>query len=356
MAKDKDKKKKKHHDDDDRRRDRNNDNRHDGPKVPRDVEKFVNMSFKKYKKENKYALEQCESKKEKKKMLKRLRIRYIDDMIEFLPAAIKFAVTKAGVKEFADIIEEIKNKVYEGDFVKYMIDLMEDKADIDNVDMLPIMYRQFLIKAHEVNADVTSEVKVDIEDVEELIKLLIKKKFKKLVERGVPEKQAFDYVTILPTPEVFREKGQSRYYVNTLLACMYDHARTEEVQFDDIMTVLFKIKGKDDDNKSKDLEISSVILQLLLEKKAIITDFTDSQKTLYNNITTWALNALEGRYKREEIKNLLLSYIRIRTNDERNHRDGNRRVYLSTLSAEEYPKIAAVVNELSNNAENKKYF
>ena len=351
MAKDKNKKKHhKHHDDDKRERNnRRDDNRHDYVNgVPKDAMTFAEMSFKAFKKDNKDYLKEYDSKKEKKKAIKRLKLRYIDSLLEYFPAAIKFAVTRAGCKEFTDIIDSIKDKIYDEEFVKYLIELVGDKTDIDNIDMLPIMYRQFLMKAYAMNKELESEDSaVETKDVEKLIKLIIKKKYKKLCEAGVPEKQALDYVTILPTMEVLKERGQYRYFVNTLLTCMYDYAKTEDVKFYDIMKVIFKVKGDDCD-------LSSLCVQILLEKKDIISDFTEGQRALYNKITTWCLDTME-KYSKAAIERILRSYIHIRQNDERNHRDANRRVYLSTISEEDYPRIASVVKVLSENVENKKY-
>lgn len=356
MAKDKDKKKKhhKHHDDEKRERKerRDNDRRDNNNGVPKDVIKFAESSFKSYKKKEKYALEGCDSKKEKKKMLKRLKLRYIDNLLEYLPAAVKFAVTRAGCREYTDIIEAIKDKVYDEEFVSYLIELIQDDSEVENLDMLPIMYRQFLMKAHSVNKELKDndeDERIDTKDVEKLIKLIIKKKYKKLVDRGVPEKQAFDYVTILPTVNVLKERGQYRYYINSLLTCMYDYAKDEDVKFDEVMKVLFRIKG------DEECDLSSLCLQILLEKKDIISDFTESQKALYNKITAWCLDTMESKYSKSEIERTLRSYIHIRQNDERNHRDANRRVYLSTITEEDYPKIASVVKILSENVENKKY-
>ena len=350
MAKDKNKKHHKHDNDNRERDNRRDENRRDNNNgVPKDVTKFAEASFKAFKKKEKYALDGCDSKKEKKKMLKRLKLRYIDNLLEYLPAAVKFAVTRAGIKEYADIIEAIKEKVYDEEFVEYLIELVDNKADIDNLDMLPIMYRQFLMKAYSWNKENgDDEGAVETKDIEKLIKLIIKKKYKKLIDRGVPEKQAFDYVTILPTIEVLKERGQYRYYVNSLLTCMYGYAKEEEVKFDEVMRVLFKIKDDDCD-------LTSLCVQILLEKKDVISEFTEGQKDLYNKITSWCLDRMESKNSKAEIERILRSYIHIRQNDERNHRDANRRVYLSTISAEDYPKIASVVANLGNNVENKKY-
>lgn len=354
MAKDKEKKKKK--------KSKGNHSLVTNERVPKDVVKFVKMNFKSFKKANKDFFEGCEGKKEKKKAIKRLRTRYIDDLIEYFPASIEYVICNAGSndKNIQDIVEAIKEKIYDEHFVSYLIELIETDVKIDNMELLPVVYRFLLIQAHkmaEESKETGENNEYDNDDVLKLIKLIIKKKYKKLVSRGVPEKQAFDLCTILPTVKVFKHNYLYRHFINTLLTCMYDYARDSEVRFNEIISVLLKTKDEDnDDNEdARNGMLASVVTQILLEKKAIIADFTETQKSLYNQITRWALTTLEKIGSREKIEDTLRTYIRIRRNDERKHRDGNRRIYLSTISADDYPKIASVVKILSENTEFKKY-
>lgn len=83
---------------------------------------------------------------------------------------------------------------------------------------------------------------------------------------------------------------------------------------------------------------------------------TETQKQLFNELTTWAFNKLET-FDKETINLVLNLYLNVRKEDENNNRDSARRFYISSLPENEYPKTLAAMKKIVERSEdNKKYF
>lgn len=344
---------KKHHGHDKNRDDRNRQNG-----IPDDVKSFVKLKWKKFLKENKWRLDDADGKKEKKKIKKELQREFFDAHLDFLPKTIWWAISQGHRPENQDTMSEVKCKLYDPEFVKYLYKLLkDDEEEIRNIEMLPIMYSVLLqdIKLAEAKADkMCEELDIDVEgqvgfetkDIKKLILFIIRKKFKKMCKKDISEEQAFDYLCAIPTTEVLKSKGQSYYYCGRLLKAMYEHAAKEEVKPNQVFSVIFK------DNEGDPIDMSGFIIQVLLERKEKISSFNEKQTALFNKITEWGLDTLEGEYGQKEIDKIIRQYIRERQND---HHDSNRRIYLANVSAENYPKISAVVKVIANNDDLKRY-
>ena len=83
---------------------------------------------------------------------------------------------------------------------------------------------------------------------------------------------------------------------------------------------------------------------------------TETQKKLFNDLTTWAFTKLETLDK-ETINLVLTLYVNWRKDDENNNRDSARRFYISSLPENEYPKtLNAMKKIIERNKDNEKYF
>lgn len=328
----------------DHKKKHDDDKRHaNGNRLNDDVKAFIKMSAKKFKKENKYRLEGCDGKKEKKRVLKDISREYYEELESLLPATLKFAITQGHHRGNEEAMQEIYAKLFDEDFVKFLTKELKDDAEITNIDMLPSLITAFISKAKKEQPDKAELFAT--EGMSALLKAILKKRIKKMTKKGIPENQAFDYLSILPNPEILARGVY--FYCARLFTCMYDYAASEDVDFDTVMKVLFKGES---DNK----DFSAFDLFILLERKDKITNFNDSQKSLFNKITTWSLNDIED-HKTSDIERIIRTYLNRRMEDAKNNKDSNRRLYLSSVSETDYPKIFKVVSSLAENENFKKY-
>ena len=130
-----------------------------------------------------------------------------------------------------------------------------------------------------------------------------------------------------------------------VFAVLYEHAKTKTITLEQLSDILKQVVGKKN--------MSGVITFALLEKKDRLNHLNDSQKTLFNTITEYCFTNMESM-EHDEIKGIIQGYIQARKKDAEQNRDGNRRYYISSLPAEDYPKIMKVVNKIMNE-DNKKY-
>lgn len=310
-----------------------------------DVKAFAKMSLKKFRKDNKYRLEDASGKKEKKRIEKDIRKEYFMELEDLLPQTLKFALTSGHHKDNAEIMESIYGKLFDNDFIKFLTKELKD-VKISNIEVYPALFTGFVSKLKKESPE-KAEL-FTTEEAHELLSTILKKKIKKMVKKGIPEKQAFDYLSIVPNKNLLARGIY--FYSGRLFAAMYEYAATEEVDFETVMKVIFKSDGDDDDYN----DLSALDLFILLERKDKIANMNEGQKALFNAITTWALNDLED-HKTSEVEKIIRTYINRRMDDAKNGKDSNRRIYLSSLQETEYPKISKVVSALLENEEFKKY-
>ena len=283
----------------DHKKKHDDDKRHaNGNRLNDDVKAFIKMSAKKFKKENKYRLEGCDGKKEKKRVLKDISREYYEELESLLPATLKFAITQGHHRGNEEAMQEIYAKLFDEDFVKFLTKELKDDAEITNIDMLPSLITAFISKAKKEQPDKAELFAT--EGMSALLKAILKKRIKKMTKKGIPENQAFDYLSILPNPEILARGVY--FYCARLFTCMYDYA----------------------------------------------------QKSLFNKITAWALNDIEA-HKTSDIERIIRTYLNRRMEDAKNNKDSNRRLYLSSVSETDYPKIFKVVSSLAENENFKKY-
>ena len=140
------------------------------------------------------------------------------------------------------------------------------------------------------------------------------------------------------------ESSQS-YRIRVLYETLYEHAKTEQIDFEKLIDAVI----------DEDYQLMCITFALL-ERKEKFSRLTDSQKTLYLAITNWCFNTMEKKLKKAEVAEVLNIYVRNRTRDDKNGKDSNRRYSLSSLSEEEYPRIAGIVKSMiADNDSVKKY-
>lgn len=303
-----------------------------------DVKDFAKMTLKKFKKEND---DFYESKKETK-------LSYYMYLIDLLPDVIEF-VTKYGHVQQQDV-QDMKTLIYQKltdyDFIKVLKKEIKNKNKIKNIKLLPIIINEILAEAKRVNDQRLAEDKnaeiYKMEDIQELLELILKKKLKKFAKAGIDKATSVDVLATIPCDDAL---NISQFYrIKSFYDCLYEHVKGVAIPFEKIMELLV-------DEEYYPLFVSFA----LLERKERFSKFTEAQKTLYVDISSWCFKVMESS-KSDTIKSIINVYINGRKRDDSQGKDSNRRYNLSTLVPDDYPKITKVINAMLSHDESiKKY-
>lgn len=306
-------------------------------KINDDVKEFAKMSYKKYKKEN---ANFYDSKKEVKQS-------YYMSLIDLLPDVIEFVVKYGHLQQ--QNVQEVKTLIYQKltdyDFIKALKKEVKNNK-IKNIKLLPIIINEILCEAKKLNDQRLAENKnaevYNMEDIQELLQLILKKRLKKFAKAGIDAATSLDVLSIIPCDEALRISQFFR--IKSFFDCLYEHTKGVAVPFDTIMELI------------ADEEYYPMFITFaLLERKERFSKFTEAQKTLYVDISSWCFKVMEG-LKSDEIKSIINVYVNGRKRDDAQGKDGNRRYNLSTLVPDDYPKITKVINAMLSHDESiKKY-
>ena len=297
--------------------------------IPGDVKEFAKADFKKFKKRNS---DYYDSKKE-------LKQGYYLYLVDLFPPVIEFIVKYGYINN--DDVQQVKHqalaKINDMDFIKVVKKTIKRGDDIENIKFLPIIIKEILMEAKKRNDAILAENPngkiYDMSDLTELSYLILKKKMKKFEKAGIPASLAFDVLSIIPCKEAL--KSSHMYRIHALYDTLYEHAKTAQIDFDKLIDLAV----------DEDYHLACISFALL-ERKEKFSKLTDSQKTLYLAITNWCFNTMEKKLKKQEVYELINVYVRARIRDDKNGRDSNRRYSLSSLSEEDYPRIATVVKRI----------
>ena len=297
--------------------------------IPGDVKEFAKADFKKFKKRNS---DYYDAKKE-------LQQGYYLYWVDLFPPVIEFIVKYGYINN--DDVQQVKHqalaKINDMDFIKVVKKTIKRGDDIENIKLLPIIIKEILMEAKKRNDAILAENPngkiYDMSDLTELSYLILKKKMKKFEKAGIPASLAFDVLSIIPCKEAL--KSSQMYRIHALYDTLYEHAKTTQIDFDKLIDLAV----------DEDYHLACITFALL-ERKEKFSKLTDSQKTLYLAITNWCFNTMEKKLKKQEVYELINVYVRARIRDDKNGRDSNRRYSLSSLSEEDYPRIATVVKRI----------
>ena len=321
-----------------------NDNRNEngnnkGVRIPDDAREFAKITFKKYKK--KYA-DDYDSKKE-------VKTGFYLYLIDLLPEAIEFVVKYGYIKqdEVKDTKDAIFAKLTDESFVKFLKKYIKDGEKIDNIKLLPIVIKEIVAAADTFNTtelakDPNASI-IDVSDLIELSQVILKKKLGKFEKEGVDTALAFDVLSVIPKDDVLT--SSQNYRIHMLMDTLYEHAKSKSVPFATIMDILV---GEE--------FYPMITVFALLERKEKFGNLTDAQKVLYLDISNWVFNIMEKDLSKDQLQEVINTYIRSRRRDEAQNKDGNRRYALSTLSETDYPRISSFIKKLiANDSSLQKY-
>ena len=305
--------------------------------VPGTVKEFATVTFKKFKKENK---DYC-SKKE-------LKMYYYSSLLSDLDDVITFILSKGYIQNNEYIItlrEGCFEKFRDPKFIKTIKKAIKnedgnyDEFDMNNIKFLPAVLYEVIsdinIKNNENEENSLipdDEDTVDVGELYELSKMILKKKIKKLVEAGIDADLAFDLLSIIPNPGIMQHSPI--YRVKTIFNIMYIHAKDKTLDFKNIIEHVLKPNG-----------YQYVIIFAIQERKDKYNNFNDKQKSFFNDITSWVFDCL-NTFEQDDIKKILSAYIAQRKREASQGRDSNRRYFIKSLPETNYKNIVEVVNEL----------
>ncbi|MMZ42352.1 hypothetical protein D1872_38730 [compost metagenome] len=243
------------------------------------------------------------------------------------------------------------------DEVKQLFDRMEDKKFLKN-----LMRILKTLEENPVDLALTTVIsdfltsrgnKLDEEFIDgytNAVTKLLKERTKYVVEKtGISKDLAQELLVIVPEPEVTVEGRFVPLYVSKVLNKLYGLSRDERVNLGDSKTIKKIVKalfGKD--------EIENVALIILMEYRDKHSRFTDEQKVVWGQLTTFALDTIEKKDK-ADVKDILESYVDRRIRDEKKGRDRPRRIQFEAVNEEDYPKIRKAVSKLKEKDRNAKY-
>ena len=298
-------------------------------KINDDAKAFAVTTLKKYKKRNG---DYFDSKKE-------LKSSYFMYLIDLLPETIEFVVKYGYINK--EEVQEIKTAIYQKindpEFIKVLKKEFKSGNKVKNYKLLPIIIKEILMEAKRVNDAALAEdpnAKIyDMSDLVELSQMILKKKMKKMEKKGISSSVAFDALSIIPCVDAL-ETSQF-YRIHSLYDCLYEHAKGSVIPFADLMDVLVNE------------EYYPVFITFaLLERKEKFMKLTDSQKSLYLEISNWCFQTMEKSLSKEEVESVIKTYVTGRKRDESQGKDGNRRYALASLSADDYGRINKVITKM----------
>lgn len=307
-------------------------------RINEDVREFAKLTLKKYKKENGNFFD---SKKETKES-------YYMSLVDLLPEVIMF-VTKYGHiqnEEIQNVKTLIYQKLTDYDFIKVVKKELKNKNKIKNIKLFPIIINEILEEAKKVNDQLLAQDKnaetYRMDDIQELLQIILKKRLKKFAKAGIDQATSLDILSIIPCDEAL---DISQFYrIKSFFDCLYEHVKGVAIPFETVMDLV-----------TSEEYFPMFITFALLERKERFAKFTEAQKTLYVDISTWCFKTMEG-LKSDAIKSIINVYINGRKKDDAQGKDGNRRYNLSTLVPDDYPKITKVINAMLSHDESiKKY-
>ena len=321
-----------------------------GFNIPDSVVEFATITWdsKVFKKKHAFDYE------DKKELKKQHRLWLIDR----LPFVITFLVKYGHINrpEVRNIKEGCFKVLMEEKFIKALKKELKKGNTIEHIELIPIIFREIKLAARKIDAEALAKDPnagtIDLSDVDELlVDYILKKKIKKLAKAGIPEAMAFDLLCIIPDKEVL---GYSQgYRVRTFFDYLY-----EQVNKGTIIKMKTLMEALSDAKVVPEKEYTLFILFALLERKEKFQKITDAQRVLYSNITTWCFETLNDKnlVSKEALIKLLENYITVRQNDDKQGKDGNRRYVLSTISEQEFERIAAAVKSIISKDESKKKY
>lgn len=277
-----------------------------------------------------------------KRFLKEWKPKNIKEMdkyekADFLNDLLSDLVTGYLLKGHKTDLTEVFNAVYDKKFVKSLSFMVKNEEDFGYIDKNVVIV---LVDA------IRNSVKKNINDPEldekmyKIITKLCKKKYKKLVKIGINSELAEELAAILPSSdEDYITVKNIHVYIRKALNTLYRAAKEnpdEQLYVPETLESVFKVLfGKE--------YMDIVVKSILLENRERIKQFKENELTVWNTLTTFAVDYLEDM-KKNDLDELLKSYLTLKKK-----LNAVGRISLESLVKEDYPKIHKSLKRLSQN-------
>lgn len=276
-----------------------------------------------------------------KKVKKMDKVELSDIILDYQMDVIEFYVKKNHLQKVAPMIEELFAVLAN----KKVAKAFKTVCKTEDADMgLAVVFNAFLVK----NAQDLEDEVVDI--YIECINKLLKKKIKKITSKtNLSFDCARDLLAIAPGKQYISNEDFIGLYVNKMLTRLYNEAKENK----DVMADTKEIKNLFKIIFGKEL-LDVVAVNILLQKKEYMNGLNEDQLTVWNNLTTFALDTIEAEEKGHVVE-LVEYYIQRRNKDDKKGRDAARRISLASVQADDYKRIAKVVQKMSKDQKVAKF-
>lgn len=298
------------------------------------------------------------SKREKKHNKKRLDKEYSEFAINGLNKAVKIiAENPIESKKIDKVKEGIENIISSPDTMKKIIKLYKkNPGSYPHMLFLPNMIMNTILYYRQEDLDDEEKEignRLDDKALTKFCEKILKKEIKRYHKMGISKNASFQLSTVIPTNKILKN---NRQWYKRLIQQLYEIAKSEEVNVDDVLRAIIKLDKKKGIGKKEFLEgfFSEFILQKNSNKNH---SFNDSQKDLHEALidrTLVYLNDLKPRKLREIIK----TYIKRRKTAESYKNDTKRVIkFIDHANGNSpYETIKKVVQDLiADNSSNELY-
>lgn len=244
-----------------------------------------------------------------------------------------------------DSINKLFERMADKKFAKSLAKIAKTQKETPVPVGMAAVISAFLERKHK---EVDEEI---VEIYTSIIDKILKKRVKKLSDKlDLSPELLKDLLVVVPEKNLISSKNFVGVYVQKMLRKLYILSKgDDDLKLDSTKTIRKLFKEIFDEDL-----IEMIAINILLEKKEIIRNFSDKQLEMWNVLTTFALDVLEDN-KKSAIEEKLEYYIKRRSKDFENNRDSARRIQLSQMADDAYPKISKIVDKLSDKDRNKKF-
>jgi hypothetical protein len=267
-----------------------------------------------------------------------------DILYEAIPDMISFYIKK-GHKE-PDVVSDLFDKMENEKFSKTLMRILKQDDTTPIEYGLAVIINDFIEKRHEkLDEELVSTFS---EIIDKILKSRIKEVSKKL---DLSKDFIKELLVIVPDKDCISDNRFVGIYVQRILRKLYILALNDNIEITETKQLKKLFKTLFDQELLNDIAIN-----ILLERKDYIKNFNENQMSLWNLITTFALEQLESIKKKKDIREILKEkYISRREFDHSKGRDNARRIQLSQVNQEEYPHLFEAIEDLSEKEKFKNF-
>lgn len=276
-----------------------------------------------------------------KRFLKEWKPKNIKEMdkfekAEFLNDLLSGLVSGYMTKGYKTDLTPVYEAVYDKKFIKSLLFMVKNEDDFGYIDKNVVI---ILVDA------IRDSVKREVNDPEldekiyKIITKLCKKKNKKLAKLGLDRDLAEELSAIIPSAdEDYINEKNIHVYIRKVLNTLYKVSKENvyvELFIPERLESMFKVLIG---NEYMNIAVKSI----LLENRERIKHFKENELTVWNSLTTFAVDYLED-LKKTELDEVLQSYFILKKK-----LNTVGRISLESLIKEDYPKIHKALKRLNN--------